>query len=77
MNMDYLPGGPTIAYVLRGERGTNLMLCVMDRQTETFHQFSLSLANASRLAAECSDAINVAIGGADYKMATEILRGEK
>jgi hypothetical protein len=77
MEADYLPGGDTIAYILQERVGAPLTLCVMDRRAQQYHTFPLSLANASRLAAECSTAINTAIGGADYKGALETIMAKK
>lgn len=68
-----LPGEETICYIIQPQSKGALMLCVMDRRNEQFHSFEISLANASRLAAECATAINVAIGGADHKAALEAI----
>lgn len=66
----------TIAYVLQEHKDAPLILCVMGRRSGEFHTFPLSLANASRLAAECSTAINIAIGGVDHAAAVRILMGK-
>lgn len=65
--------GETICYIIQPQSRGPMMLCVMDQRRGEFHTFPLTLANASRLAAECSTAINVAIGGVDYKGALAVL----
>jgi hypothetical protein len=70
----------TICYIVQQTVGAPLSLCVMDRDKEQYHVFPISLANASRLAAECSAAVNSALGGVSDKHAVQdiakVLSGE-
>lgn len=59
----------TICYVIQEKKDSPLYLCVLDRDTQEFHRFPISVGNASRLAMECSAAVNSAISGYSQKHA--------
>lgn len=58
-----------IAYIIRANRNTEPMLCVSDSDNGSFHQWPISIRNCARLAAECSDILNIEHGGVDNKAA--------
>lgn len=56
-----------VAYLLQESRGAPIQLAVADVEKGQFHAFPISIEAISRLAAECSEAVNAHLGGMSPK----------
>ena len=63
-------------YILQAFKDAPLYLCVMDHETSQFHKFPISVATASRLAVEGTDAVHAAITGYSQKHAFQEVAAE-
>lgn len=73
---DTLKGRVCTAYIVQETKGAPLSLCVIDHDKTGFHIFDLSIQNASRLAAECSVAVNEHLGGLNPKWPLQDIIGQ-
>lgn len=73
---DTLSGRDCTAYIVQETKGAPLLLCVIDHDKTGFHTFNLSIANASRLVAECGTAVNEHLGGLNLKWPLQEIVGQ-